>query len=114
MKQEFAQIQWTKTAREIYNLERSLVGFLTPYTYWKELPVKLFDIKECEFKFSDETIQPGFVVFDKSYKNIKVFCGNRTWISVENLGVLGKKIMSGVDFNNGYLKKEKSENRYFK
>lgn len=104
------------SAIDVYNLGRALEGYLRLTSTWNNVQVKLHDINFSErcsanIDFSDK--RPGYVVYDKSEKLVKVLCADRKWISVKSVGVKGKRTMSAADFNNGYIKKENVENRYF-
>lgn len=80
--------------------------------------IKLYDV--CKLgeesgttkELTDSKAQPGYVVYDKVNKALKVKCANGTWICIKKVGVPGKKIMSATDFNNGYIMKESVENRF--
>ncbi|CAH0558677.1 unnamed protein product [Brassicogethes aeneus] len=112
---EFARIDWNKkNAKEVYNLERSLVGFLLPFTTWNGNTVKLQGIKEAKCDTSLQDYNPGFIIYDKKNKVIIVLCANKTCVSVSKIKVWKKEVMSATDFNNGFLKKATVAKRYFK
>ncbi|RZC32200.1 methionyl-tRNA formyltransferase, mitochondrial, partial [Asbolus verrucosus] len=108
VKPEFANIKWdAMTARQIYDLERALDGVFHLQTMWKDTPVKLISVSQGEFSSTVyDKFNPGFVVYDKQKKILKILCSNSQFIIVEKVGVVGKKIMTATDFNNGYVKKE--------
>lgn len=114
---DFAVINWENMdSTAIYNKERALTGIYLLATSWiGNHPVKLLEINECEHKDDSETyLKPGFVLYHKPSKKLRVLCSNNTWISVGKIKVHGKKVMNAIDFYNGYVKKQKLECRYFK
>lgn len=119
MKPSFACVRWNEmSATDVYNLGRAVEGYLPLTSMWNNVQVKLQSVNLSEVScsvntdFSDK--RPGYVVYDKAEKLVKVLCVDGKWISVKSVGVKGKRTMSAADFNNGYIKKENIENRYFK
>lgn len=101
---QFGQIKWdTFTAGDVYNLQRALKSLQSLKTMWNSVPIKLFDIaiwpeiRECR--------SPGYVEYSRKHKLLIVECANKTWISVQRVGVQGKKVMSAADFYNGFISK---------
>lgn len=101
------------TATQVYNLGRALEGVLPLTSKWKNVPVKLYEVQRSEIeKIESCEAKAGYVVYDKSDKLLKVKCADGNWISIRQVGVVGKRTMSATDFNNGYVKKEIVDNRY--
>lgn len=106
------------SATQVYDLGRALCGFLPLTTTWKNTVIKLYDVCKCDAEYNTEelgcssTAKPGYVIYDKSKRILKVKCADGKWISIKKVGVIGKKTMSATDFNNGYIKKEVVENRF--
>lgn len=115
---EFAVIHWSKmTASQIFNLDRAVTGILQPTCFWKNIPIKLYEIQE----YGDDSIlnkviddfHPGYVEYNKHLKKLIVLCASKSYITVEKIGVHGKKIMTARDFYNGFLTKVLPTERYF-
>lgn len=114
---EFALIHWHKmSATQVYNLNRAVTGILVPYCFWKNTPVKLYEIQQySDGNFLNQIIQefsPGYVEYYKTSKKLRVLCANNSFISVGKVGVYGKKVMSATDFFNGFLSKVPPAERY--
>lgn len=56
---------------------------------------------------------PGTVEYIKSRKALCVYCADGKVVEVLKLKVDGKKVMSAVDFNNGFLKKATKNEKLF-
>lgn len=102
---------------QVLNLDRAVSGVLVPTCTWKSTPVKLFDIQGCSDAYisnqASDDLQPGHAEHDKPSRTLKVLCADKRYISVQKLGVHGKKIMSASDFYNGFLSKVPVNERYF-
>lgn len=115
---EFSKVNWQKmSATQIYNLARALTGILEPTCFWKNTPVKLYEMYKSNDeaytnKIADE-FQPGYVEYHKPSTTLIILCSNKSCIGVGKIGVYGKKVMSASDFYNGYLSKVPSKERYF-
>ncbi|KAJ8973023.1 hypothetical protein NQ317_012628 [Molorchus minor] len=116
---EFAVVRWDSlSSGQICNLDKAVTGLFCLTTQWNGILVKLHDVTDYTFSDSifsncdNNILRPGFVKFHK--KMLIVLCSVRTCISVKRVGVFGKKVMSASDFNNGYIKKEPLERRYFR
>ena len=75
--------------------------------------VKINEISLKEDDFSPPTQEPGYVEYSWKDKCLKVACSDRKYIRIHQLSISGRKIMSAIDFNNGFLKKIPKENRKF-
>ncbi|XP_056648349.1 methionyl-tRNA formyltransferase, mitochondrial [Diorhabda sublineata] len=113
---DFTTINWFKmTSVQVYNLYRALRGYLVPVSTWQGVPIKLLEIKLCS-DVSTNCIDkyPGYVMYDKRTKSLKVLCGDKSFVTIGSVGIFSKRIMNATDFSNGYLKKVPLECRYFK
>lgn len=115
---EFAVINWEKMSSvQIYNLDRAVSGVLIPTCLWKSTLVKLFEIEDCTdsniVNQTNNELRPGYVEHHKPSKTLKILCAGKSSISVQKVGVHGKKIMSASDFYNGFLSKVSINERYF-
>lgn len=99
------------TAEKIFNLGRAVDGIFPVQTTWNGRPVKLFKIRKGDIT---STKNPGYVEYDSEKTLLKVLCSDLQFITVKKIGLVGKKIMSAKDFNNGYVKKEPPDCRYFR
>lgn len=111
-----ANIDWqTMTARYICNLYRALYSFKWLITYWHKRRVK---IKELDLS-SDNKDEfnlgklPGSVEYDKANKCLLVYCADGKTIRIKQLALEGKSTMTAADFNNGFLKKVDTTQRFF-
>lgn len=101
------------SSTQVYNLDRALKTLYPLQTSWNGVTVKLLDVVKTEGSSVSDGYTPGFVMFDKVNKVLKVLCADRKWICVKNVRVVGKPVMSAVDFNNGYINKLSKDRRYF-
>lgn len=93
------------SAEQIYNLYRAMYSFKPITTRWQQQLVRLIEIRKDSNKEFRSNKRPGSVEYAKSDKVLKVVCSDRRCIVVTKLGIEGKKIMSAMDFNNGFIKK---------
>lgn len=103
------------TATEIYNLYRSLYSFKPITTHWHSQIVKLLKIElEKSIPVAGETAAlPGQIEYLKDEKCLRICCKDGRFIRIIQLGVEGKKLMSAIEFNNGFVKKKKLNERFF-
>ncbi|XP_063704770.1 methionyl-tRNA formyltransferase, mitochondrial [Culicoides brevitarsis] len=109
----FTQVKWdTMTAKDVYNLYRSVYSFKFITTYWRDELIKL---KEISLDVTPQTEQnkPGFIKYSYKSKCLKVFCADGNAVNVYILGNNRKNKMSAADFNNGFLSKRPESERVF-
>lgn len=101
------------TATDIYNRYRALFTFKALNCKFLTKSLEMLEIKlppaglKSPFTVNHH---PGTVEYIKERKCLQVKCANETFLEVFKLRVEGKKAMSAMDFNNGFLKKlNKSE-----
>lgn len=94
---EQERIDWTKSAREIYNLVRGLHPWPTAYTTFNGNNVKIWWAKMGE---TETTKQPGEVVkIDKT--SFEIATGDGKTVAIFDLQPAGKKRMSAEEFLRG-------------
>lgn len=94
---EQERIDWSKSARTIFNQVRGLNSWPVAYTTLDGDNVKIWAVRE-----STETTNeaPGTVIA-KAKKFFTVACGNETAVDVLELQPAGKKAMPAVNYLNG-------------
>lgn len=102
-----AQVNWNRSAIEVYNLYRALHSFKPLTTRWNGLPVRLIEIQMSASADDRSTRPSGSVEYVKYDKCLKVICGDGRSVRVYKLGLEGKKVMSATEFYNGFLTKTK-------
>lgn len=96
---------------DIYNLYRSIYSF-------KNILLQLDGIGEIKItelstfgKSADvdtAKLKPGDFVFSKKQHRLLIYCVDDNFIEIKKLTLVDKKkVMTGVDLHNGYLKKLK-------
>jgi len=104
LKKTDGEIDWHKTAIEIYNQWRAFVVWPGVYSVIKiknrEVMIKFLELKLSDLK--KEHLKSGefLVAEDKLY----VVCGEATVLEVLKLQPAGKKIQTAQEFMHGYLK----------
>lgn len=114
---EFCRVLWSEmTAKEVFNLYRATYSFKNIHTTFNNEPVKLLEIAKLESDQNDVNLTscqpPGHLFYCKKSKKLLCKCADGKNIEIKQL-TLGKK-MSAADFNNGFLKKIKDDERCFR
>lgn len=94
---EQERIDWTKSAREIFNHVRALRPAPGAYTMLNGERFKIWDTKVLDEKTTEE---PGTILF-KNSKEMAVVCGNGTVLSLVEVQPAGKKRMPVVNYLQG-------------
>lgn len=94
---ETCQVNWDKTADEVYNLVRGLSPYPTAFTF---LELKKLKIYKCEKLVKIPTAATG--TFETDQKTFLHFACLDGYLSIEELQLEGKKKMSIADFLRGY------------
>ncbi|KAF2884733.1 hypothetical protein ILUMI_21459 [Ignelater luminosus] len=106
---KIAYVDWQRmSAKDVYNLQRAIMGMFHLTTKFNNIPIKLYDIHKSNKIVVDnceDNIKPGSVVYDKKHKTLQIQCADGNWIMVKTIGVPGKR-MSAADFNNGFVSKQ--------
>lgn len=113
--ENFTHVRWDcMSAKDVFNLYRSLFSFKFPSTQWHGEPVKLKSVSYNEEACSAEMrSEPGTVRYSHKTQVLNVSCADGTVIQVESLGIGKKSKISAKDFNNGFLKKRPENERRF-
>lgn len=111
------QIDWTaQTSDQIYNLYRALYSYKMLMTRWHGQSlklVKLEKVSEGTLPITSNHKPPGTVEYLKRDKCLIVTCSDQSLIKIETLVVEGKKTITAIDFNNGFVKKRSLDERKF-
>jgi len=94
---ETCQINWNKTADEIYDLIRGLSPYPAAFTFLNEKKIKIF---KAEKQKSDKKNEPGTVDTDR--KTYLKFSSADGFISLKEIQPEGKKKMNIEDFLRGW------------
>lgn len=97
IKRENELIDWTRSAKEIYNQIRGLNPWPAAYSVLNDVNVKIFKSDLVNTKVVD---QPGTII-DVSNEGIFVVCGDGRMLCILELQVSGKKRMKLSDVLNG-------------
>jgi methionyl-tRNA formyltransferase len=94
---ETCEIDWTKSAEEIYNFIRGLSPYPTAWTRVKDVIYKIY---KASFEAVNQRNPPAYIETDnKSY--IKIACKDG-WVILEEIQMEGRKKMNVKEFLNGY------------
>ena len=96
IKKEMAEIDWSKSSKEVLNLVRGMNSWPMAYTFYNNEAVKIISALPCEEK---ETTPGEIKGLDKG-KGLKVSCGDGT-IYVKEVQFAGKKRMDIEDYLRG-------------
>ncbi len=97
------KLDWNRTPIKIFNKIRAFSESPGCFTFWNDKNIKILasrvdKIKKCSF--NPEVRNGAIVSADKSGLSVK--CGDRFQLSILKLQPAGRKVMSYVDFINGY------------
>jgi len=92
---EDGNIDWTKSAEEIYNLYRGLTPWPGVWTTFENKRLKLLKIKPAEFRVQSSE-------FKVDNGKLYIGCCNTKSIEILELQLEGSKPMSAKEFINGY------------
>lgn len=96
------------TSQDVYNRHRALYSFKVLSSKFLKKSIELLEVNlppaSVKNPFTQES-PPGSVEYHKERKCLYVKCANNTFVEVTKVRVEGKKAMSAIDFNNGFLKK---------
>ncbi|XP_061400638.1 methionyl-tRNA formyltransferase, mitochondrial [Musca vetustissima] len=110
------EINWNRlTALEVFNRHRALYGFKSLTSKFQQKSIELLEISLPAQTSATEgsSSSPGSLSYHYKRKCLRVQCANNTFIEVHRLRIEGKKAMSAMDFNNGFLKKLQSSEMEF-
>lgn len=99
---------------EIFNLYRSLYGFKNVLTYFTGELTKIIEISKVNENVDEIDSTPGAVYYSKRLKKLLVKCSDGKLLEIIKVNLVSKKkIMSGSDFKNGFLKNYEKNVGYF-
>ena len=109
IKKEDLKVNWENTAYNIVNIIRAFSSRPGAYCLWKGMRIKLLKAKVLAVEekniYSDNIKgcgRSGTVVRADRKAGILIKCGIDDLVRIEELQPQGKKVMSSVDFMNGY------------
>jgi methionyl-tRNA formyltransferase len=98
LKKEDGRIDWTRTAQQIYNRMRGFAPWPGAYTTFRGQSCHLWGRPESGVIAGGHTT-PGEIV--ASTKDVRVVCGEGTWVRLEFVQLEGRKRISAREFANG-------------
>lgn len=105
------------TGRHIFNLYRALYSFKNLKTTWHGQKVKIIEVQMCDSSVDAATHSsasiPGSITYIRSKNSLQVHCADESSVEILKLQLEGRKVFTARDFNNGYLKKAATNDRYF-
>lgn len=96
---EQERIDWSRSARDIFNHVRGLNPWPVAFTTWNGEVLKVWQCQELPYESGDASIAPG-TVFALSNAGIDVKCGEGA-VRITQLQPAGKKAMLATDFVRG-------------
>jgi methionyl-tRNA formyltransferase len=111
IKKEDLKINWEENIETIINKVKAFSSKPGAYCYWKNTRIKILKVSATD-NFANDSFLSG-MVFNKKIMNGKVIiadkksgivikCKGNKFLKIELLQPEGKKVMSAVDFINGY------------
>ncbi|XP_011865966.1 PREDICTED: methionyl-tRNA formyltransferase, mitochondrial isoform X2 [Vollenhovia emeryi] len=99
-------VNWDEmTAKNVYDLQRALLGRYPLKTKFDGTNIKLLDVRPTSKSVDEKNADvPGRVTFDRENKVLVVTCKGPSWISVSKVIVESHSAMSATSFANGYLR----------
>ena len=98
IKKEMAEIDWSKSSKEVLNLVRGMNSWPMAYTFYNGEAVKIISALPCEEKGT----RPGEIGGLEKGKGLKVSCGDGT-VYVKEVQFAGKKRMDIEDYLRGNI-----------
>ncbi|XP_036144521.1 methionyl-tRNA formyltransferase, mitochondrial isoform X2 [Monomorium pharaonis] len=104
-------VKWDEmTAKNVYDLQRALVGVYPLKTKLDGVTIKLLDVRQTSKPEDGRNADvPGFARFDRKNNALVVTCKGPSWISVKKVIVKGHLVMSALDFRNGFIRGRKKD-----
>lgn len=100
LKREDGEVDWTMTAREIYNRLRGFTPFPGCYTFFNGRRLEIVKARAEGNEAGENKYQPGDVC-EAPRESLVVACGKGTVIQVIEVQLEGKRVMPARDFLNG-------------
>ncbi|XP_067619426.1 methionyl-tRNA formyltransferase, mitochondrial isoform X2 [Eurosta solidaginis] len=106
------EVNWSQiSAEQLYRRFRALFGFKHLNTIFQKKAVQLISVKLPDKESADGPLanaECGRFLYDRNRCCLLVRCAENSIVEVHQIRIEGKKIMSAMDFNNGFLKKMNS------
>lgn len=105
------EIDWSSlTAEQIYNRYRALYGYKNLTTKFENKSLHLLDVR-LPLGTQDKTtlMTTGQLWFQRSSNSLLVVCAENTILEIHKLRLEGRKAMTALEFNNGFLCKRKEK-----
>ncbi|XP_072764719.1 methionyl-tRNA formyltransferase, mitochondrial isoform X2 [Anoplolepis gracilipes] len=110
-------VKWDeKTAKNVYDLHRGLLGLYPLTTKFGDKTIKLFDVQQTSRPISGTNAEndvPGLVRFDQKSSALIVTCKGPSWILVKKVTMTGHSPMNAMDFRNGFMQGKMKEKIFF-
>jgi methionyl-tRNA formyltransferase len=100
LKREDGQVDWTRTAEEVFNRQRGFTPFPGCYTFLDGQRLELVSIAAATADAGGDQFQPG-TVCEVAKDHFVVACGEGTRLNVTQVQPAGKRAMPARDFLNG-------------
>ena len=94
---EDEKIDWSTSARDVFNKVRALDPTPGAFTYLEGNVLKIWSSEEVKLDVEDKFDKVGTII-KQDKKNIYILCGNNTVLKVNELQVSGKKRMPVANF----------------
>ena len=111
---DITDIQWHQlSAEQIYNRHRALYGFKHLNARFEGKVVHLLELRIPYVSLKSSlpyNCASGSFLYQRSRQSLLVRCDQNTELEILSLRIEGKKPMSAMEFNNGYLRKLKNKN----
>ena len=98
LNRENTRIQWKKSVNEIHNFVRGLSPFPSAWTSVNNKIIKIYKSREYSNTI-EKKLEPGTIMMNKN--TLLVSTGNGL-LEVLELKLEGKKMMTNIEFNNGF------------
>ncbi|MEP7343248.1 MAG: methionyl-tRNA formyltransferase [Acidobacteriota bacterium] len=99
LKREDGEVEWARTATEIFNRQRGFTPFPGCYAFLDGQRIELISIAAETFS-EDSSLVPG-TVCEVGKDNLAVVCGGDSRLRITELQPAGKRPMAARDFLNG-------------
>ncbi|XP_059488913.1 methionyl-tRNA formyltransferase, mitochondrial [Neocloeon triangulifer] len=94
---------WTElSAAQLHHRHLALHHVHPLHADWHGQQIKFLDCVPCE-RSTDSA--PGLISFSKKSKHLEVACNENSVLAIKSLQLKGKKMMTAMDFVNGFLKR---------
>ena len=98
LKKEDGRIDWTLPAIAVWNRTRGLSPWPGAYTTFRGKRLHIWSASRPEAGESS-SLPPGTMIADRG--KLRIVCGNKSWLDVQEVQMEGRKRLSARDFLNG-------------